>query len=448
MGVLIQPAEAALVVQWQSSHLDSCRGLKSQLSRSFLLYFLGRIVLHLLSHFSSICNCALVLTTALNLGTPKGSAVSAASSPLASSSATDSTPSTTAGPNTTVAGSPSSAGGPILAHSMSDMILSNAPSVAGFHSLHNFYPSSPGIRPVGSGKPQYISIPTAPPQVSAVVSNKRPISVTATIAKPTPIQGGHASKVGTFAKSHPGHPPREPPTSKRLGTPPPLPNKAVMLVSSSPGLIPAAVPSSSQTAPNFPPGSSVIKQPTASQVRQSHHHHHHSHAHQQQQGTSVTVHPASHQPAAGKQSKLYINAPPLPPPTQQDGNTNPSESMGPVFFAHPTMQGHVIPVAAYPTMIQTHGAGSNVQPPPPPSNAVTSSTLTELLAPTPTVVSSSLREGGGGKQAKVHDGGMRSYSPIQQQQQHSSANRYGPTGTCTLYVCIYVRVCLFMHMYV
>ena len=84
------------------------------------------------------------------------------------------------------------------------------------------------------------------------------------------------------------------------------------------------------------------------------------------------------------------------------------------------MQGHVIPVAAYPAMLSAAHGGAAAVPHP------TSSTLTELLAPSPVVAMSSLRDGGGGggggKAGKVHDVAMRPYSP-----QHISS-RHGPSG--------------------
>ena len=337
--------------------------------------------------------------------------MSAASSPLASSPAASS-PATSSGTSTSSAGSPSTSGAAVLAHPVSDMILSNAPSVAGFHSLHPFYPGGPGIRP-GSGQPQYMSIPTA--AASAVASSKHPSVSVATIAKPTPVQAGHGSKLGSFVKSHPVH---QPLTSK--GAPS---NAAVLLVSSSSGhgLLPATV--STPQVVNFPPGSSVIKQPTTSQVRQvqAHHHHHHhhhaSHTSQQQQlqqkGGTVALHQASPQQtqafAAGKQQKVYINA-----PIPTDGSP---ESIPPMFFTH-----QVIPVP-YQAMIQTHGiqTGASGQPQPHP----VSSTLTELLAPGTAVVTSSLREGGG-KTGKIQEVGVRPYSPGQQH--HSTSSRHGPTG--------------------
>jgi hypothetical protein len=92
-----------------------------------------------------------------------------------------------------------------------------------------------------------------------------------------------------------------------------------------------------------------------------------------------------------------------------------------MFIAHPTMQGHVIPVAAYPAMLSAaHGAGGAAVVPHP-----TSSTLTELLAPSPVVATSSLRDGGGGgKVGKVHEVAMRPYSP----QHISTGSRHGPSG--------------------
>lgn len=342
---------------------------------------------------------------ALNLGTPRSSSASTVSSPLASSPAASS-PSTSSGPNPSVTGS-SSGSGAVLAHSMSDMILSNAPSVAGFHTLHPFYPGGPGIRP-GSGQPQYMSIPTTLPQASAVASNKRTsVSTTTMIAKPTPMQTGHGPKVGTFVKTHPGHPP----TSKGMGAPPT--SKAVMLVTSSSGhTLPLPVTVSTSQAANFSPGSSVIKQPSARQT-QAHHHL------QQQQQTSVALHQA--QQSQSLKQKVYINTAP---------DSNP-DSIPPVFFAHSTMQGHMISLP-YQAMIQTHGIPGNVQPgghPPshPPPNHPVSSTLTELLAPASAVVPTYLREGGG-KQGKMHDVGMRPYSPGQQH--HSTSSRHGPTGKC------------------
>lgn len=317
---------------------------------------------------------------ALNLGTPKSS--SASSSTMASSPASSS-PGSGTGPSTSIATSTT----PVLAHSMSDMILSNAPSVTGFHTLHPFYPSGPGIRP-GSG--QYISIPTAPsPQASAVASNKRPSVSATTIAKPTPIQAGqqYPSKVSTFVKNHPSHQQ----TSKNM-TVPSTTNKTIMIMTSSAGHGLHPTTASTSQAANFPPGPSVIKQPSSRPSQQTHHQLQH------QQGTLHSNQQPQNYPQ-GK-SKVYINTPP-------DGN---QDSLQPVFFAtHPTIQGMIS--VPYQTMIQ------------PSPNHPASSTLTELLAPSGAVVSSSLREGGKGK---VHDVGMRPYSP------HSS-NRHGPTGNKSHY---------------
>lgn len=323
-----------------------------------------------------ICVFGLLLHTALNLGTPRSS--SAVSSPLASSPAS-SAPGSSTGPSTSAT---STAGGPVLAHSMSDMILSNAPSVTGFHTLHPFYPSGPGIRP-GSGQPQYMAIPTAPsPQASAVGSNKRPPVSATTIAKPAPMQAVQPhSKVGSFVKNHPSHLQ----ISKGM-TVPSTTNKTVMIMTSSSGhgLHPATAPTS-QTAP----GSSVIKLSS----RQSQPTHHQL---QHQQGAHHSTQHSQSYPQA--KPKVYIN-------TTPDGN---QESMPPVFFTtHPTMQGHVISVP-YQAMLQPHAT----------PNHPASSTLTELLAPSGPVVTSSLREGGKGK---THDPGVRPFSP------HSGV-RHGTTG--------------------
>lgn len=314
----------------------------------------------------------LVVHIALNLGTPKSS--SAVSSPLASSPASSS-PGSSTGSSTSAT---STAGGPVLAHSMSDMILSNAPSVTGFHTLHPFYPGGPGIRP-GSGQPQYMAIQTVPsPQASAVGSNKRPPLSATTIAKPTPMQPH--SKVGTFVKNHPSHLQ----ISKGM-TVPTTTNKTVMIMTSSSGhgLHPATA-TTSQTAP----GSSVIK--LSSRQSQSTHH-----QLQHQQGAHHSTQHSQSYPQA--KPKVYIN-------TTPDGN---QESMPPVFFTHPTMQGHMISVP-YQAMLQPH----------PTPNHPASSTLTELLAPSGPVVTSSLREGGKGK---VHDAGVRPYSP-------HSGSRHATTG--------------------
>lgn len=376
------------------------------------------------------------------MGTPKGGSVSAASSPLVPLSAANSPIVTSVGSNLSVTGSSSSSAvtsGPTHAQSMSDMILSNAPSVAGFHSLHPFY-SGPGIRP-GTAQPHtYMSIPTGPPQVSAVVSNKRGLVSASPIAKPTPIQAGHAPKIGgggSFVKTHSV----TTTTTKSMGTtPPPLPtNKSAMLVTSS---IPATVSSVSQTnLPSFPPGSSVIKQPSSQhQMKQSQ---------QQQQSQTVSYHHISSVGVGGgsgsssnqvshQQPQTYT---PPPPSGKPHGNTDGAPSMGPMFFTHPAIQGHIIPVA-YQTMLPVHGtptASGNIQQPPPGGHLhPTSSTLTELLAPSSIVASpSSMREGGSGiinvsaGQGKLHDVGVRPYSPSQQQQQQqqSTINRHGPTCT-------------------
>ncbi|CAI7994472.1 hypothetical protein GBAR_LOCUS1456 [Geodia barretti] len=245
-----------------------------------------------------------------------------------------------------------------------------------------------------------------PRRFSAVVTNKRPTVSSGNIAKPTPVQATHGSKIGggTYIKTMP------PSTSKGVGANPmSIPgsnNKPPTIPSaSSSGVIPVTIPSSVWTAgsPSFPPGSSVIKQPLSTQQpRQPHHHHAHG-------PTVVSVHsgvPSSqaYSPLVGKQ----------PPPHQQRANPEP------MFIAHPTMQGHVIPVAAYPAMLSAAHGGAAAVPHP------TSSTLTELLAPSPVVAMSSLRDGGGGggggKAGKVHDVAMRPYSP-----QHISS-RHGPSG--------------------
>ena len=346
--------------------------------------------------------------SALNLGTPRSSSSASVPSPLPPSSTSSPSPGTNVGssPHSGAAGS-SSGGGPIHSRTMSDMILSNAPSVPSFHPLHPFYSGGPGIRPGPPGQPQYISIATAlPPQVPAVAGgNKRSAAVSVTtIAKPTPLQASHSPKVGSFSKSlSGGHP-----SSKGMsGGPAPPGGNSTMLVTSSAsghGLHPAAISisSASQTA-NFLTGSSVIKHSSSRQSQTAHH--------QQQQQQHFTQ---------GKQ-KVYLGA-------QTD--TGP-DSMASVFFAHPTMQGHMISLP-YSAMMQSHGMAGAVPPghPPPPHSHPTSSTLTELLAPGVAVVSPPQRDGGGGggKQGKVHDLGMRPYSPGQQQHHQVMANRHGPTG--------------------
>ena len=384
--------------------------------------------------------CVLFPFPALNLGTPKVGPLSTSAS--SSSSALAPPPSanppivTSATPTPISAGSTGVVGGalppPILVQSMSDMILSNAPSVAWSHSLHPFYTAT-GMRP-GSGQPQYMSIPTGPPQVSAVVSNKR-VSVTAApIAKPTPVQAGHAPKNlgggATFVKATTAVVGKS--TS---GSPAPPTNKPGHLTASNQATVSSSSSSSQAVLPSFPPGSSVIKHPLPL--------------------------PSSQQPQARltPQSGGYphigggggggggggVNQPPpknYPPPsavaTVGKPHANSETAVGPMFFAHhPTMQGHVIPVA-YQTMLPAAapahgggvpsggGGGSVVQPPLHPA----SSTLSELLAPSSVVASSTLREGGGGggggggKQGKLHDVGVRPYSPGH----HPTINRHGPTG--------------------
>ena len=342
--------------------------------------------------------------TALNLGNPKSSSSSSASSPVPSSS----------GPNSSVSGPTLSVGGTSHAHTMSDIILSNAPSVPEFHhSIHPFY-SGPGIRP-GSG---HIAIPTGPPQVSAVITNKRPSVSTSSIAKPTPVQASLPTK-NTAMPYIKTLSPVLPPTTKGLvlgavSLPGGLINKSSSsaAILTSCGGFSTSVSSSVQSQ-SFAPGTSVIKQPLSSQPRQLQFHH-------SQHGSSPSSTP-SYPPLSAKQ--------------QPHQRTNPE----PVYITHPAMQGHMIPVAAYPAMLPAPSATVI------PGGHPTISTLTELLAPGAPVTSSALREGGGG--GKLGGVGMRPYSPGQQHV--PSTVRHGPSGECVLYVyvCVlYVCVCMYTIM--
>ena len=339
-----------------------------------------------------LCNFCLPFCPALNLGTPKCTSTSSGSSPVASS----------AGLNSIT----SSVAGAVHIHSMSNMILSNAPSVPEFHHpIPPFYSGS-GIRP----GPGHMPIPTGAPQVSAVIANKRPPVSSGNIAKPTPVPASHSPKIagssymkGVSSAHSPATTTKAVPLPTGTGG---LTNKSLLLTtSSSSGATPASTSSLSQAgSPSFPSGSSVIKQPLPAQPRPSLHLHGHS-----QHASTVSVHSST---------------PSYPPLTvKQQRSSNPES----VYITHPAMQSHVISVPTYPAMLQAPGVVGTVVPAPPGQPHPTSSALAELLAPNPAVVSSSLRDSaGGGKLGKVHEVGARPFSPSQQHM--STSSRHGPSG--------------------